>query len=309
MTPTITVLAEGLRFPEGPVVLNDGSVVVSEMAAGRLTRIADGTSTSYAELGGGPNGIVVRGDHLVVCQNGGSSWGVGAWPIDLPGAVQIFRPTGPSPAPEDPRLILLDADRRVSTFARSFVGTDGQRRPLARPSDICPDGDGGFYLTDGGATRGRERQLTGVLHASSDGEIRELVYPLEDAQRGRLLPDGSRLYVAETRTRRIWCFDIERPGRLAGGRGFATVPSGGPLNVGGADGLCVDGRGNVVAATLGTGGVTVFAPDGRLVTALAMDDPMTTNAAYDPRQDRLLVTLASTGRVLAVADWTSVVRR
>ena len=33
-------LAEGLQFPEGPVALADGSVVLVEIAAGAVTRIA-----------------------------------------------------------------------------------------------------------------------------------------------------------------------------------------------------------------------------------------------------------------------------
>ena len=32
------VIAEGLGFPEGPVVMDDGSVIVVEVAANRITR-------------------------------------------------------------------------------------------------------------------------------------------------------------------------------------------------------------------------------------------------------------------------------
>jgi sugar lactone lactonase YvrE len=40
----IRTLAEGLEFPEGPVALGDGSVILVEIAAGALTRVApDGT--------------------------------------------------------------------------------------------------------------------------------------------------------------------------------------------------------------------------------------------------------------------------
>jgi len=42
-------LAEGLQFPEGPVALGDGSVLLVEIAGGTLTRIApDGTKTIAA---------------------------------------------------------------------------------------------------------------------------------------------------------------------------------------------------------------------------------------------------------------------
>jgi sugar lactone lactonase YvrE len=42
-------LAEGLQFPEGPVAMPDGSVLLVEIAAGTLTRIGpDGTRTTVA---------------------------------------------------------------------------------------------------------------------------------------------------------------------------------------------------------------------------------------------------------------------
>lgn len=47
------VLAEGLRFPEGPVLFADGSLAVTEIAGGCITRIdADGAKTTLAETGG-----------------------------------------------------------------------------------------------------------------------------------------------------------------------------------------------------------------------------------------------------------------
>ena len=45
-------IASGMRFPEGPVALPDGSLVVVEIEARRLTRIdPDGTKTIIARPG------------------------------------------------------------------------------------------------------------------------------------------------------------------------------------------------------------------------------------------------------------------
>lgn len=42
------VLAEGLRFPEGPVLFADGSLAVTEIAGGCITRIdADGAKPPW----------------------------------------------------------------------------------------------------------------------------------------------------------------------------------------------------------------------------------------------------------------------
>src|SRR3546814_10345091 len=59
----LSTIATSLRFPEGPVALPDGSVIVVEIAAGRITRVRpDGTKETVAEPGGGPNGLAIGPD-------------------------------------------------------------------------------------------------------------------------------------------------------------------------------------------------------------------------------------------------------
>ena len=53
----IRVLATDLEFPEGPVVMPDGSVVLVEIRGRRLTRVyPDGRKEVVAQIPGGPNG-------------------------------------------------------------------------------------------------------------------------------------------------------------------------------------------------------------------------------------------------------------
>ena len=55
--PDVRVLATDLEFPEGPVVMPDGSVVLVEIRGRRLTRVwPDGRKQVVAEIPGGPNG-------------------------------------------------------------------------------------------------------------------------------------------------------------------------------------------------------------------------------------------------------------
>jgi len=304
VTARVQEIGRDLLFPESPVVLADGTILVSELAGGRVTRILrDGTRETVACTGGGPNGIAVLPDgRLLVCQNGGARWGTAAWPLALAGSVELFLPVGPPEAPVDPQIQLVETTGRVSTLTGTFRAVDGRVLPLARPSDICLDDNGGYWVTDGSPTHGRVRTLSGVLYGSVDGELREVIFPLEMPNGIALSPDGAHLYVTETRTRRVWCFDIDRPGRIERGRGFATVPSGGPLDFGGADGVCVDDAGRVIVATIGAGGITAFSPSGHLLGSVPMDDPMTSNVTFDSVGRRLIVTLASTGRVCSV-DW------
>ena len=68
----LNVLAEGLRFPEGPIAMPDGSVLLVEIARGTLTRVVDGETEVVAKLGGGPNGAAIGPDgYCYVCNNGG----------------------------------------------------------------------------------------------------------------------------------------------------------------------------------------------------------------------------------------------
>ena len=53
-------VCDGLAFPEGPLVLPGGDVLVTEIFSGMLTRVApDGTKTQYAHPGGGPHGAAI----------------------------------------------------------------------------------------------------------------------------------------------------------------------------------------------------------------------------------------------------------
>src|ERR1700747_2341792 len=85
----IRIMATGLRFPEGPVAMADGSVILGEIAGSAVTRIApDGSKTEIGKAGGGPNGLALGPDGaLYVCNNGGNVYE----------ATPSFLSTGPSP--------------------------------------------------------------------------------------------------------------------------------------------------------------------------------------------------------------------
>ena len=59
----IRVLATDLEFPEGPVAMPDGSVVLVEIRGRRLTRVwPDGRKEIVAQIPGGPNGAALGPD-------------------------------------------------------------------------------------------------------------------------------------------------------------------------------------------------------------------------------------------------------
>ena len=57
MTTPCKEITSGLKFPEGPVAMPDGSVILVEIARQTLTRVMpDGKQHVIANLAGGPNG-------------------------------------------------------------------------------------------------------------------------------------------------------------------------------------------------------------------------------------------------------------
>src|SRR5262249_22540566 len=72
ITPTIKQIAAGLRFPEGPVAMSDGSVVLVEIERRTLSRVTpDGKIHVIATLGGGPNGAAMGPNGKVYVTNNG----------------------------------------------------------------------------------------------------------------------------------------------------------------------------------------------------------------------------------------------
>ncbi len=290
------ILATGLRFPEGPVAMADGSVAIVEIERGRVSRIApDGTVSVIATQGGGPNGLAVGPDGaLYCCNNGGFAWiddgrllRVGLQPEDYSGG----------------RIERIDpASGAVSLL---YDSCDGKK--LRGPNDIVFDARGGFYFTDLGKTRARDRDHGGVYYARPDGSlIREVAYPVLTPNGVGLSPDGKILYVAETETGRLWAFPIEEPGKVRkepwpsvhGGRLVAGLPGFQRF-----DSLAVEASGNICVATLVTGAITVIAPEGQVLRQVKMPDPMTTNICFGgPDLRTAYITLSGTGR-LAAMSW------
>ncbi|MGE4238825.1 SMP-30/gluconolactonase/LRE family protein [Ramlibacter sp.] len=291
------VVAEGLRFPEGPIAMPDGTLLLVEIERQTLTRIdRDGRADVVAYVGGGPNGAAIGPDgHCYICNNGGF-----AWHEDEHG----LRPTHQPADYSGGRIERVD----LKTGRVEVLYTKGPNAPLKGPNDIVFDGHGGFWFTDLGKARTNEVDRGRVYYAKCDGSrIEEAVYPMLFPNGIALSPDDRRLYVAETDAGRVWAFDIESPGRIA--KKPWPSPNGGELLIGlpgyqRLDSMAVEASGNVCVATLmENAGVTVIAPDGKLVEQVLMPDRATTNICFGgPDLRTAFVTLSLSGRLVAV-DW------
>ena len=291
-------VASGLRFPEGPVAMSDGSVIVTEIDAGKITRVSpDGSQEVVAETGGGPNGLAIGPDGVLYVCNNGNAFDY----VDMDG---LLLPTQPPSNYEGGRIERVD----IESGAVEVLYSECDGRPLRAPNDIVFDAHGGFWFTDHGLREERTNDRTGVFYANPDGsEIREVVHPLDAPNGVGLSPDGTRLYVAETYTACVWWWPVTAPGVLEPPPGL--LPHDGQLlaRLPGfqfLDSLGVDGDGNVCVATLGSGGITSLSPeDGSVVEFVETGDLLTTNICFGGEGLRTAyITLSGTGR-LARADW------
>lgn len=286
-------IASGLRFPEGPVAMPDGSVVLVEIARGTLVRVGpDGAKRVVAELGGGPNGAAIGPDgKCYVCNNGGFKWS-----DDETGLRPILQADDYSGG----RIERVDLD----TGAVETLYTESDRAPLRGPNDLVFDRHGGFYFTDLGKGRRRELDRGAVCYARADGSlIREIVFPMFTPNGVGLSPDGGTLYVAETETARLWAFELTAPGEIR--RLSWPSPHGGRLVAGSAtyrrfDSLAVDRAGNICVATLVDGGILIVSPDGARARHVPMPERWPTNICFGgPDLRTAYITLSSTGRLVA----------
>ena len=140
------VMATGLRFPEGPVWLKDGSVALVEIARGTVTVVKpDGTANVLATPGGGPNGMAVGPDGaFYVCNNGGFTWTEDGG---------VLRPGFQTEDYESGRIERVDPESGAVT--RLYDSCGGHK--LRGPNDIVFDAEGGFYFSDLGKSRPRDR--------------------------------------------------------------------------------------------------------------------------------------------------------
>ncbi|MBV1917322.1 MAG: SMP-30/gluconolactonase/LRE family protein [Sphingomonadaceae bacterium] len=262
------IIAEGLAFPEGPVVMADGSVIVVETAGGRVTRCWDGKTEVICETGGGPNGLAIGPDGaLWLCNNGG--WdGIG-------------------------RIERIDIS--TGKFERVYDSVDGL--PLQGPNDLVFDSSGRMWFTDMGKIGPTHRTTGGAFTCLPDGSSITTLYRQSISYNGiGLSPDEKSVYVADTFQARLYRYDARAEAQDP--QYIATAP--GPISF---DSLAVTASGNICVATLMESGVTTFTPGGEAKFTPVEGDRYLTNIAFggDDMRDAY-ITLSDTGR-LAQLRW------
>lgn len=285
----IELVAEGLQFPEGPMAMADGSVILTEIEGGRLTRVTpDGKKTTVAETGGGPNGAAIGPDGAIYVTNNGGSF---AWlkqnGLTIPG------PTPPTHTGGSIQRVDI-ASGKVEIVYEACEG-----RRLIGPNDLVFDRHGGLWFTDHGCGTPEGRKFGALYYAKPDGSqiVRARDHMISPNGVG-LSPDGKTVFMADTQLGRLWAFETSGPGALIPQEGF--VPGRVVCNLPGfqfLDSLAVEAGGKVCVATIFNGGITAFDPDGS-TEHYAFPDLVTTNICFGGADMRdAWVTCSSTGKL------------
>jgi gluconolactonase len=274
----VDVVAEGLAFPEGPVVMGDGSVIVVEIACGRITRCWNGRKETICAIGGGPNGAAIGPDGaLYVCNNGGMD------PATMSSA------SGP-----DARGRIERVDLATGKFDRIYDACDAV--PLEGPNDIVFDADGRMWFTDLGKTHSGIRTASGLFSALPDGSSIGAIDRKALSYNGvGLSRDGESIYVADTHQARLYRYarklEEQRPTWVATAPGHVAL-----------DSLAVTAAGNVCVGTLRQGGITTITPQGA-TSFTAFDDRYVTNVAFGGRDMRDAYLTFSSRGLLVRTRW------
>jgi gluconolactonase len=292
-----TVVTDGLLFPEGPIAMADGSVLVVEINGGRLIRVCPGGEKKVvAELGGGPNGAAIGPDGACyVCNNGGFNW--------ITEASGYLRPHGRADRYTGGSIQRVDLDTGAVTTLYTHCGDV----PIKGPNDIVFDRAGDMWFTDHGKTYDGLMDQGALYHATSDGsQISRAAFPLITPNGCGLSPDESIVYASETETGRLWRWPVVGRGELA--KLPWPSPNGGTM-VGGStgyqrfDSMALEAGGNICVATLVTGGITVFSPEGEKLEYWQGPEPYCTNICFGgPDLRTTYITVSGTG-LLIEAQW------
>jgi gluconolactonase len=187
-----------IEFAEGPIFDQQGNLYfVNYHALGTLgRRTPDGTVSVWVHTGGQANGLKVDGSgNIIVADYGGK---------------RILR--------------VHPITRQIEVLTSECEG-----KPYLGPNDVCLDLAGNTYFTDPTGS-GKDNPIGAVyrIQTSADNAVERVTRIAEGLAFPNGLavsPDQKRLYVAESGTNRLLCWELAPDGTISGKRTVIEFPT------------------------------------------------------------------------------------
>jgi gluconolactonase len=268
---TVEKVAGDLGFLEGPLWMQDGYLLFSDLFKNTVWKIVPGGKPeAYIEKAGwdkdtppvvqhfGPNAMVLDKDgRIILCQQGNR------------------------------QVVRVEKDKKLAVL---FTGYEGKR--FNGPNDIIKAKDGSIYFSDPPyGIRNRNESEIGFcgVYRIRDGKLELMSKELSVPNGLAFSPDEKYLYVADGSA--IKKFDVQKDGTISNPTVFfdlATVAG----RRGSPDGFRVDARGNIW--TSGPAGIYVISAEGKhLGTVNVPESPA--NCTFGGKDGRTLFITARTG--------------
>jgi gluconolactonase len=246
----LELLADGLKFAEGPACDADGNVYFTDQPNDRiLIWSTEGKLSTFLQPSGRSNGLSFdREGNLWAC------------------------------ADEDNELWRITPSGEHTVVVKNYNG-----KRLNGPNDVWIHPNGGVYFTDPFYKRDYWKHTQSEQDAQCvyylEPNLKNLIRVVDDMKQPNGIigtPDGKVLYIADIGAQKTYKYSIRPDGTLADKTLFCGL---------GSDGMTIDDQGNVYL----TGkGVTVFDSTGKQIEHISIDAPWTANVCFGGKDRRTL---------------------
>ncbi|MFT3907707.1 MAG: SMP-30/gluconolactonase/LRE family protein [Steroidobacteraceae bacterium] len=276
----VRTLTTGVRGPEGPSELPDGSVAMVEFTAGDIIRVDQkGAKDVLAQPGIGVAGTVMGKDGaLYVAKLNLSNFMRRPEGESAPGGSPP--PAGAAPPPAGGGAPASSRDSSPSAIVRIDLATKQSRvlystyegKELGGPNDLVSDQWGDLWFSD--------PTTSSVFNARIDGtKLQRVISDAKGVNGITLSPDRKTLYVMNGPNLVSYAISARGTLRSVDGKPQATVVAAWPTGTHEPDGLKTEANGNIVAACW-EDGILVFSPQGKLLSRTLVQDLSVINVAF-----------------------------